>query len=221
MIARFDRTERTVHWVNATLFFTVMFTGLALYAGPVSTMVGRRVLMKTIHVYAGIALPIPILLGIVLRSGAPLRADLRRLARWDVEDRGWWRRARRGRVRLGKFNPGQKLNATFVGATIVVMLATGAILRWPDPFANDVRTGATFVHDWFAIGVYLTVAGHILFALSDRESLRSITRGWVSEHWARTERPRWYESVAGEGGTGSAGAADPSGPVGDLVARAD
>jgi formate dehydrogenase subunit gamma len=216
-LPRFDRLERVVHWVNATLFLTVMATGLALYGGPVSTMVGRRVLMKNIHVAAGVLLPLPILFGLVLRSGRQLRADVRALSRWDAADRGWWRRSTRPRVRLGKFNPGQKANATFVGASIVVMLATGSIMRWYEPFSNDWRTGATFAHDWFALAIYITVAGHILFALADREALGAMVKGWVPSHWARAKRPRWYEEVTGESATGTG----PVDSVGDLVARPD
>ena len=44
---------------------------------------------------------------------------------------------------VDKFNPGQKLNAIFIGAAIVVMLATGAMLKWFRFFPVDWRTGAT------------------------------------------------------------------------------
>jgi formate dehydrogenase subunit gamma len=217
-IPRFDRTERVVHWCNAILFLTLLATGAALYAGPLSTLVGRRVLVKTIHVYAGLLLPIPVLLGIALRSGAQLRADLHRLGRWDTQDKLWWRR--RARAQLGKFNPGQKLNATFVGASIVVMLGTGAIMRWFEPFPDDWRTGATFVHDWFAIALFVVIAGHILLGLADPEARRSITRGWVSAAWARAHRPRWYEEVSnGSGGDSSGEAADVERPLGDVLTR--
>ena len=198
-VARFDRTERVLHWANASLFLVLLATGAALYAGPVSTLVGRRVLVKNIHVYAGLLLPIPVLAGLVLRSGAKFRADVRRLSRWDVEDRGWWRWAKRPTVRLGKFNPGQKLNATFVAASIPVMLGTGIIMRWFEPFPLDWRTGATFVHDWFAIVLFVTVLGHIALGLADPEAFRAITKGWVRAWWARTKRPRWYEELAEPG----------------------
>ena len=75
-----------VHWANATLFLVLIATGAALYAGPVSTLVGRRVLVKNIHVYSGLLLPIPVLAGLLLRSGAAFRADFRRLSRWEVSD---------------------------------------------------------------------------------------------------------------------------------------
>jgi formate dehydrogenase subunit gamma len=213
-VPRFDRVERGVHWCSATLFLTLIATGAALYAGPVSTLVGRRELVRTVHVYAGLALPVPILIGLLLPFGRQLRADAGRISRWDRRDRGWWRRSRRAGVELGKFNPGQKLNATFVAASIVVMLATGSIMHWFDPFPDDWRTGATFVHDWFALGIGLSAAGHIAFALSDPDALSGMVRGSVPRAWARTKRSRWYAEVEAASG-------DRDDTVGDVVARAE
>ena len=216
-VPRFDRTERVVHWCNACLFLVLIATGAALYAGPVSTLVGRRHLVRTIHVYCGLALPLPVLAGLVLRSGRQLRDDVRRLSRWDRRDRVWWRRSTRSQARLGKFNPGQKLNATFIAASVVVMLATGSIMHWFERFPDDWRTGATFVHDWFALGIGLAALGHILLALSDGDGLQGMVRGSVPRAWAQANRPRWYAEVRGE--SDPAGAA--GGPVGDLAAGAE
>ncbi len=192
---RFDRTERFVHWCNAALFGTLLFTGASLYAGPLSTSIGHRHLVRTVHVYAGLLLPLPLLLGLVSRAGSQLRRDLARLNRWSADDRRWWRRRRPGDLALGKFNPGQKLNAAFVGAAIVVMLMTGSIMRWFEPFPDSWRTGATFVHDWTFIALCFVIAGHIAFALRDPDSLRSMVRGWVPEAWARRERPAWWAEI--------------------------
>jgi len=196
-IERFDRVERVVHWATATLFVTVMLTGAALYAGPISTIVGRRDVVRTIHVVAGLALPVPLIIGLIGRWGAALRRDLGRINRWIADDRLWMRRRTRGAARLGKFNPGQKLNATFLGASIVLMVATGSIMNWFDAFPLSWRTGATFVHDWVALGVWLAVGGHVLFALRDPDALGSMLRGAISARWARTRRPRWYEDETG------------------------
>ena len=175
-IVRFDRTERIVHWVTAALVITLMLTGAAMYAGPVSTLVGRRVLMRNVHVIAGLALPIPILVALVARhAGAALRADIRELNR-----------------STRKFNLGQRINASFLAAAGTVLLATGIMLKWHDPFSDDLRTGATFVHDWFAIGVWLAILGHITFALRDPVALRGMAKGTVSARWARDAHPRWY-----------------------------
>ncbi len=189
---RFDRTERVVHWLNATLFLTLMATGAVLYLGDLAAFVGHRDVVEHVHVIAGLALPVPLLLGLVLRSGAQLRRDVKALARWTTDDRRWWFRRTRPRAQLGKFNPGQKLNATFVAAAIVVMLASGSIMYWFQFFSDDVRTGATFVHDWFAFGIWCSVIGHVALALADRDALSAMVRGPVPTSWALAKRPRWY-----------------------------
>jgi len=193
---RFDRVERAVHWCNATLFLVLLFTGASFYFDALSTIVGHRHAVKTIHVYAGLLLPVPLLLGLVIPAGRQLRRDIGRFNRWTAADRHWWSRRTRADAQLGKFNPGQKLNAVFVGASIVLMLGTGAIMRWFEPFPDNIRTGATFVHDWTFLTLIVVIAGHIMFALSDFDSLRSMVRGWVPEQWARRERPGWWAEVA-------------------------
>ncbi len=194
-LVRFDKAERTLHWVNATLFLIVMGTAAILYIGPLSAAVGRRELIRTIHVWTGIALPVPVLLTLASgRWGAGFRADVTRLNRWTQDDRRWFRSfGRDPYVRLGKFNPGQKLNASFVAGVIVVMLATGSIMKWFGYFPVDWRTGATFVHDWVAIALFAVVIGHIGIAFSDPDSLGSMLKGTVDTRWAREHRPRWYE----------------------------
>jgi formate dehydrogenase subunit gamma len=197
-LLRFDRAERIVHWTTASLFVVLMLTGAALYAGPISTMVGRRDLVRTIHVVAGLALPVPLVLGLLGRWGMRLRRDLGRLNRWSADDRRWLRKRLRPDVRLAKFNSGQKLNATFLGAAIFVMLASGSIMKWFSAFPLDWRTGATFVHDWFALGIWLAVIGHVVFAFRDPVALGAMLRGSVPARWARMQRPRWYEEETGK-----------------------
>jgi formate dehydrogenase subunit gamma len=194
-LLRFDKVERVVHWINASLFGILMLTGAALYAGPISVLVGNREFVRGLHVYSGLALPVPLLIGIAGRRGARLRVDLGRLNRWSRDDRRWFRRRKRAGVALGKFNPGQKLNAAFIGAAGIVMLATGSIMKWFAPFPIDWRTGATFVHDWFALGIWAAVLGHIWFALRDGDALDSMIGGTVPAAWARTKAPLWYEEL--------------------------
>ena len=210
-LARFDRVERAAHWSTASLFGVLMFTGAALYAGPISTLVGQREVVRTIHVGAGLLLPFPLLVGLAGRWGRALRGDLHRLGRFDDEDRRWLRRHSRADARLGKFNPGQKLNAAFLGSAIVVMLGTGIVLKWFSLFSLTTRTGATFVHDWVALGIWISVLGHIMLAVRDPIALRGMLHGAVTARWARTNRPRWYETETGED-AGRLTPPDPRGP---------
>jgi formate dehydrogenase gamma subunit len=171
---------------------TAAITGLILYVGPLTALVGRRNLVKDVHVVAGLAMPVPLVLAYAGRWRAGVRADVRRLGRWTRADRRWlWSRGREARDQVGKFNAGQKANAAFVLGMIPVMVASGAIMRWYEPFDLRYRTGATFVHDWTAIVTWVVVTGHIAFALADRGSLRGMLTGWVSRAWAAYHHPLW------------------------------
>ena len=201
-VVRFDRTTRVLHWTNAALFLLLILTGFTLYWGPLSTAVGRRVLVKDVHVVSGLLLPVPLVLAYAGRWREGLRRDVRRLARWSVDDRRWLLSlGRRSRARTGKFNAGQKLNAIFVLGTIPVMLASGAIMRWFEPFPLDWRTGATFVHDWTAIALLVVVVGHIAKALAEPVALRAMVRGRVPARHVERHHPRWWHELGGGPGT--------------------
>jgi formate dehydrogenase subunit gamma len=215
-LRRFDRVERALHWINATLFGILIVTGAALYLEPIEAIVGRRALVENIHVYTGVALPIPVLLAVCGPWGHRLRVDLRRFNRWSASDRRWIRTLMRPRavrevqmpeIDVGKFNAGQKLNAAFVAGAGLVMLGTGAIMRWYHPWPLDWRTGATFVHDWLALALGLVIIAHIGIALQDRDALRSMFVGTISRRWADRHAPAWVagrdqDDLRGEEGPG-------------------
>jgi formate dehydrogenase subunit gamma len=201
-LLRFDGVERAVHWLTAALFGVLIVTGAALYFGPLTSLIGRRLLVERIHVYAGLALPVPVLLALSGHWGRGLRRDLARFNRWTADDRAWLRsvvreRGRREvasrRHRVGKFNSGQKLNAAFTAGGGLVMLATGCLLHWYRPFPLSWRAGATFVHNWLAVALVVVIAGHIVLALSDPPAMRSILFGRISRGWARRHAPAWLE----------------------------
>jgi formate dehydrogenase subunit gamma len=204
-LVRFDRVERLVHWTTAVLVGILIATGAVLYLGELSAIVGRRNLIRDIHVAAGLALPFPILVALFTPAGRGMRRDFRRINRWSADDRRWWRRAQRPQVHLGKFNPGQKLNAAFLGGALVVMLMSGSIMRFFSPFPDSWRTGATSVHDWFALGIGISLIGHVMFATRDPIAMRAMRSGPVPEPWARTHWPLWHAEVTANdrGETGS------------------
>jgi formate dehydrogenase subunit gamma len=195
-IVRFDRGERFLHWVTAVLVLVLAVTGAILYFDFLSTRVGRRAFLRTVHMWSGLALPVPVVLVLAGRWRAGLRRDAARISRWTRDDRLWLRSLGRSpRIEAGKFNAGQKLNALFIAAALPVALLTGAMLSWPDPFPDSWRNGATTVHDWVAFGVWVVVVGHILKALSEPVALRGMVSGDVPASWAQAHRPRWYARV--------------------------
>ena len=53
-LSRFSRTERALHWVHASAFLVLFVSGLCLYLPSLSELIGRRPLLKDIHVYTAL-----------------------------------------------------------------------------------------------------------------------------------------------------------------------
>lgn len=198
LVVRFSIAERLVHRAVAVLMLACITTAAILYNGFLSAPIGHRRVVKLVHVFSGFALPVPILVGL---ASAAYRSDLRRLNRFSPADWRWLRsRSRRDEtIPVGKFNAGQKLNSALSGGAIVVLLVTGTLMYFPDLARLTWRTGATFVHDWFALGLGLLVIGHIRYAVRDPGSRRGMRSGSVTATWARTHHAAWLgEVVAAE-----------------------
>ena len=202
-VPRFSRAERMIHRTTAILMTVCILTAAVLYNGPIAIVVGHRRLVELIHVYCGFALPVPMLLGILSFA---YRADLRSLGRFTLADRRWLRsRTRRdGTITVGKFNAGQKLNASLSSGSILVLLGTGVLMYFVRLAPLPWRSGATFVHDWFSLALGLLVVGHIFFALKDPEARRGMRTGSVSRSWARAEHAGWLHELESAAGTESA-----------------
>jgi formate dehydrogenase subunit gamma len=195
-VLRFTSAQRWAHALSALLMIGCLATAVALYVDPVSVAVGHRSLVRSIHLWSGYLLPVPVLVALVLSRA--MRADAREVDAFSTADKEWLRAKdrRSGRIRVGKFNAGQKLNASVTTGAVLVMLLSGSVMidllgLWP----LRARTGATFVHDWVALGLFLLVAGHLVYALRDGEAMRAITTGTVSEDWARREHEAWLEAL--------------------------
>jgi formate dehydrogenase subunit gamma len=150
-----------------------------------------------VHVVCGFALPLPLLAGIVSRD---YRDDTRRLNRFTPRDWTWLRsRTRRdGTIEVGKFNAGQKLNACLSAGSIAVLLMSGTVMYFTHLAPLAWRSGATFVHDWFALAVGLLVVGHIVMAAKDPHAMTGMRTGRVPLRWARREHAAWAREIAGD-----------------------
>ncbi len=196
MIERFSLTERTLHWVHATAFFILLGTGLVLYVPSLSESVGRRPLLKDVHVYTAVAWAILIALTFVLGDREGLRSTARELNRFDEDDRLWLRRHERPQ---GRFNAGQKLNAA-VTAAFAVLFAVSGVLLWLGERDSTFRfASAILLHDALTFVSIVLVTGHLYLALiypATRHSLRGITTGSVRYEWARRHHPKWLAARA-------------------------
>ena len=192
-VRRFGRSQKWVHRATAALMGICVVTAACLYLPQLAELVGRRELVVRVHEWAGLALPVPVLVGLVSRA---FRADLGFLNRFGPHDRVWLRAAlrrdkRRAARPAGKFNAGQKVYAAWIAGASLVMLGTGLLMWFTHLTPIQWRTGATFVHDWLALTIGIVLAGHIGMALGDPEARRGLRTGDVSREWAEREHPLW------------------------------
>jgi formate dehydrogenase subunit gamma len=177
-VRRFSRTERTLHWVNAAGFLLLLATGLILYLPRLSTVVGRRPLIKDIHLWGGIGWISALLIVIVLGD----RRGLLRTAR-DLEV-----------LKPSRLNVGQKINALLNAAFAVLFLVSGLLLWFGERDTTFRFTSTVLLHDILMYSALILLVGHLYLALihpATRHSLRGITRGTVREDWAERHYPRW------------------------------
>jgi formate dehydrogenase subunit gamma len=195
-LRRFSVGEKWIHRTFGALMLVCIVTAALLYFDFLSTAIGHRQTISTIHFFSGLLLPVPIIVGLLV--SADFRRDVSRLNRFSSNDWQWLKSSSRRAVQfaVGKFNAGQKLNSAFVLGTVIVMLVTGLMLRYFGFFADSTRTGATFVHDAFAFALVIVSIGHIGMAWADPGARRGLRTGFVSEEWAQTEHPAWAKSIS-------------------------
>jgi formate dehydrogenase subunit gamma len=180
-VKRFSRTERTLHWVNAAGFLLLLVTGLVLYLPRLSILVGRRPLIKDVHLWGGVGWIAALALVALLGD----RRGLLRTAR-DLE-----------RLEPSRFNVGQKINAILSAAFALLFLASGLLLHFGEKDTRFRFAGTVLLHDGLLYASLVLLAGHLYLAVihpATRHSLRGMTGGKVSEEWARHHYPRWFES---------------------------
>jgi formate dehydrogenase subunit gamma len=190
-IERFSATERAVHWVHATAFLVLLATGLALYIPALSVAVGRRPLMKDLHVYTAVAWIVALVLIVVLGDRRRLRQTLHDFDRFDADDMLWLRGSPRPQ---GRFNAGQKVNAALTGAFAVLFAVSGSLL-WLGERDHRFQFASTILlHDWLTLISLLLLIGHLYLAViypATRHSLRGMTTGSVRRDWAERHHPKW------------------------------
>ncbi|MFI6563209.1 cytochrome b/b6 domain-containing protein [Streptomyces sp. NPDC050534] len=192
-VRRFGPAQRWVHRTTAALMGVCVVTAAFLYIPQFAELVGRRELVVRVHECAGLALPVPVLLGLVSRH---FRADLGHLNRFGPHDRIWLRAAlrrdkRRSSRPAAKFNAGQKIYAAWIAGASLVMLGTGLIMWFTHLTPIMWRTSATFVHDWLALTIGIVLAGHIGMAIGDPQARGGLRTGRVDREWAEREHPLW------------------------------
>jgi formate dehydrogenase subunit gamma len=206
--ARFSRTERTLHWVHATAFFTLLASGLCLYLPALSEAVGRRGLFKSIHVYTAASWLVALALIVLAGDRRRLRATWREVEFFDAGDRTWFRDRS---PPAGRFNAGQKLYAVTTAAFAILFTVTGTLLWYGERDTRFRFDSTLLIHDWLMYVSVLLVLGHIYMVVRHhpRWDARAQDRRGIHAPGGVVQHGRGGERAPDAGGAGAVRRAGP------------
>ena len=200
-----DRT-RINHWAVALLFLCAGLSGLAFFHPalfPLTLLFGGAPWTRVLHPFFGVLM----VLGFVFLFAQVWRENL-----WKPRDTAWMKAAPQliktgdegSMPPVGKYNAGQKLVFWAFGASLALLFITGFVFWQPwfaDFFPILARQVAVVVHAASATVLVLSVIAHVYAAIWVKGTMRAMTRGTVTESWARRNHPLWYREVSGENGS--------------------
>jgi formate dehydrogenase subunit gamma len=194
-LPRFGLTERSFHWVHAAAFLVLLGSGLCLYLPSLAEAVGRRPLLKSIHIYTALAWAIALVLIAIFGDRRALRRTIHEVDRFDQDDVDWLR----GRhTPQGRMNAGQKLNTIATAALAILFAVSGFFLWYGERDTRFRLANALLVHDYLMYASLFLFLGHLYLSLiypRTRHALNGITRGWVREDWAKRRHPKWVAAI--------------------------
>jgi formate dehydrogenase subunit gamma len=198
-LLRYRDSERMNHWFIALMFFLAALSGLAFFHPGLfffAHLFGGGSWARILHPFMGVLMFLGFL-GLFMRLW---RDNL-----LDARDGKWLRHSgdmlRGDKSRMppaGKYNAAQKLVFWLMSLSLLVLLVTGLMFwrPWFTPyFSIPVMRIAVLLHAIAAFVLVLTTIVHIYAAIWVKGTVRAMTRGTVSEAWARANHPRWHADV--------------------------
>jgi formate dehydrogenase subunit gamma len=180
--------------MHASAFLVLLASGLVLYVPALSELVGRRPLVKDVHLWTAVAWLAALAAILALGDRRGLRRTLADLDGFDGDDRRWLRAQRSPQ---GRFNAGQKLNF-WLTAAFTILFAVSGVLLWLGERDTRFRLdGTILLHDALTFVSLVVLCGHLYLAVlhpRTRHSLRGITRGDVRRDWAAEHYPKWVDA---------------------------
>lgn len=198
-LRRYSDGDRINHWALVILFFCTALSGLSMFHPSLfflSALFGGGPWTRIVHPFIGV---------LVFLSFGGMYLRLARDNVWSADDRLWLAgigallAGRKSEpLPAGRYNAGQKILFWWMAIALALLLVTG-LLFWRPYFAGYFPIGlvrlATLVHSLTAVGLILGIIGHIYAAIWVKGTTRAMTRGLVSESWAKHHHPGWVAQM--------------------------
>lgn len=202
LIKRYTSKERSNHWVVAIAFILAGLSGLALFHPAfffLTHLFGGGPWTRILHPFIGV---------LMFLSFMALAGRFWSLNRITPADREWRKRIKdvlcnrdQGLPEVGKYNAGQKYLFWVMVVCVPVLLLSGFVI-WQPWFAPIFPIGllriAVVVHALAAWIMILGIVVHVYAAIWVKGTIRAMTRGTVTEAWAKHHHRAWYRQMTGK-----------------------
>jgi len=199
LLQRYKDGDRMNHWFIALMFVLAALSGLAFFHPSMfffSNLFGGGSWTRILHPVLGLLMVIGFLwLFIRLWKDNLITAA----------DREWAKHMgkmlsgnKAGLPPVGKYNYAQKLTFWVMALSLVVLFVTGVIFwrLWFAPyFAVEALRAAVLFHSISAVVLILSTIMHVYAAIWVKGTIRAMTRGTVTESWAKANHPLWHQEV--------------------------
>src|SRR5271157_2329138 len=192
---------RFLHWMVGICFFLALLSGFGIYLPWIfrffTPLFGGGAMTRFLHPWFGLAF---------VFFFALQALNWLQVMTWTPADSRWMKHIRRYVIRsdssespeTGFFNGGQKLMFWEIVCGSIAYLITGVIMWFPTPFGRILVSISYVIHDISALIMLAGIFVHTyLSTFGEPGTIQAMTRGTVSEAWAWTHHPAWYQEVTG------------------------
>jgi formate dehydrogenase subunit gamma len=199
MLQRYKDGDRMNHWFIALMFVLAGLSGLAFFHPSLfflTHLFGGGPWARILHPFMGV---------LMFLSFAGLFAKLWKDNVVNDADRQWkqhmgdmLRGNKAAMPPVGKYNYGQKMVFWVMVFSLLVLLVTGLMFwrPWFAPyFPIDLLRVAVLLHSIAAVALVAATIMHVYAAIWVKGTVRAMTRGTVTESWAKTNHALWHREV--------------------------
>ncbi|MCE4554506.1 formate dehydrogenase subunit gamma [Pelomonas cellulosilytica] len=201
-LLRYSASERTNHWLIVLFFLGAGLSGLAFFHPSLfflSGLFGGGTWARILHPFMGVLMAASFI-GMFVRlwrHNVLNEAD----REWVAHSADMLRGDKASMPPVGRYNAGQKGIFWVMALSLLVLVVTG-FMFWQPWFANAfpilLRRIAVLLHAASATALIFSVIIHIYAAIWVKGTIRAMTRGTVTEGWARQNHALWHREMTGK-----------------------
>ena len=202
MIQRYTTGERANHWIVAILFVLAALSGLAMFHPSFfffSNLFGGGPWARILHPFIGVVMFFFFLFSFMWFRAENRLTDADR--RWMANIRDFIANRERNMPEIGKYNAAQKYLFWVMVVTMALLIVTGVIMWRPyfaELFPIWLIRAAAVVHALSAFVLIMGIIAHVYAAIWVKGTLRGMTRGNVTDAWAKHHHRGWYRQMTGK-----------------------